>query len=394
MRLRHAHKGPSRAKMNPVISRRNPSSGSGDGLPAPNIRMTTMSDQHQQCRADQLGNEWLPGDGARRRLLRWWGWFLLTTIALAIVIALRYFIAADLDAAPLSVAFRAAMLLTHMATLSAVALSPVLLLSVVAPRSVVVIAIGVACSTFVLAALLLDTQVYLLYRFHINAGVFNLLLGGAARETFIFPGVMYAQAALAVMAIVLVLATAGCLLWRYVRVHPGRPAIASGLAVGLVGAMLSFHLTHIWADAVAYKPLLEQTDVLPLRYAATAKRTLRRLGFEVRSEPALAANARQDRNGLAYPLHPVECRGSPNPLNFIVIMIDSWRFDALNAAVTPNIEAFSRRSVRFTNHYSGGNATRIGVFSFFYSIPGTYWHQDARRATGTGVSRATAATGL
>src|SRR6185295_1192898 len=100
--------------MNPVISRRNPSSGSGDGLPAPNIRMTTMSDQHQQCRADQLGNEWLPGDGARPRLLRWWGWFLLTTIALAIVIALRYFIAADLDPAPLSVAFRAAMLLTHM----------------------------------------------------------------------------------------------------------------------------------------------------------------------------------------------------------------------------------------------------------------------------------------
>src|SRR6185295_14985477 len=361
--------------MNPVISRRNPSSGSGDGLPAPNIRMTTMSDQHHQCRADQLGNEWLPGDGARRRLLRWWGWFLLTTIALAIVIALRYFIAADLDAAPLSVAFRAAMLLTHMATLSAVALSPVLLLSVVAPRSVVVIAIGVVCSTFVLAALLLDTQVYLLYRFHINAGVFNLLLGGAARETFIFPGVMYAQAALAVMAVVLVLATAGCVLWRYVRVHPARPAIASGLAVGLVGAMLSFHLTHIWADAVAYKPLLEQTDVLPLRYAATAKRSLRRLGFEVRSEPALAANARQDRNGLAYPLHPVECSGSPNPLNFIVIMIDSWRFDALNATVTPNIEAFSRRSVRFTNHYSGGNATRIGVFSFFYSIPGTYWHK-------------------
>ena len=312
---------------------------------------------------------------SRRRLLRWWGWFLLTTIALAIVIALRYFVAAHLDAAPLSVAFRAAMLLTHMATLSVVALSPVLLLSVVAPRSVVVISIGVACSTFLLAALLLDTQVYLLYRFHINAGVFNLLLGGAARETFIFPGVMYAQAALAI--------SRSCWCWRrraacygamfactrvVRRSRAGSPQVWSGRC-------LSFHLTHIWADAVAYEPLLEQTDVLPLRYAATAKRTLRKLGFEVRSEPALAANARQDRNGLAYPLQPLECRGSPNPRNFIVIMIDSWRFDALNAAVTPNIEAFSRRSVRFTNHYSGGNATRIGVFSFFYSIPGTYWHQ-------------------
>ena len=43
-------------------------------------------------------------------------------------------------------------------------------------------------------------------------------------------------------------------------------------------------------------------------------------------------------------------------------------------AVTPNIDAFARRSVRFMEHQSGGNATRIGLFSLFYSIPGTYWH--------------------
>jgi membrane-anchored protein YejM (alkaline phosphatase superfamily) len=58
-----------------------------------------------------------------------------------------------------------------------------------------------------------------------------------------------------------------------------------------------------------------------------------------------------------------------------MVVIDSWRFDELNAAVTPNIAAFSQRSVRFMDHYSGGNATRIGMFSLFYSIPGTYWHR-------------------
>jgi membrane-anchored protein YejM (alkaline phosphatase superfamily) len=46
----------------------------------------------------------------------------------------------------------------------------------------------------------------------------------------------------------------------------------------------------------------------------------------------------------------------------------------MSAEVSPHIEAFARRSLRFDNHYSGGNATRIGVFSLFYSIPGTYWH--------------------
>jgi membrane-anchored protein YejM (alkaline phosphatase superfamily) len=47
----------------------------------------------------------------------------------------------------------------------------------------------------------------------------------------------------------------------------------------------------------------------------------------------------------------------------------------MNAAVTPNIDAFASRATRFMDHYSGGNATRIGVFSLFYSIPGTYWHR-------------------
>ena len=43
--------------------------------------------------------------------------------------------------------------------------------------------------------------------------------------------------------------------------------------------------------------------------------------------------------------------------------------------MTPNIAAFAPRALRFQDHHSGGNATRIGVFSLFYSIPGTYWHQ-------------------
>jgi hypothetical protein len=78
---------------------------------------------------------------------------------------------------------------------------------------------------------------------------------------------------------------------------------------------------------------------------------------------------------LSYPLQPLACSAPPAPLNIVVILIDSWRFDELNAAVTPNIDTFARRATRFMDHYSGGNATRIGVFSLFYSIPGTYWHR-------------------
>jgi hypothetical protein len=137
---------------------------------------------------------------------------------------------------------------------------------------------------------------------------------------------------------------------------------------------MDFHGTHIWADVRAYQPLLEQTDVLPLRYAATAKRFLRNAGVNVRVSPIAAASARGD-DDLLYPLEPLACNAPAQPPNIIVILIDSWRFDAMSARVTPHIDEFASRTVRFADHYSGGNATRIGVFSLFYSIPGTYWHQ-------------------
>jgi membrane-anchored protein YejM (alkaline phosphatase superfamily) len=31
------------------------------------------------------------------------------------------------------------------------------------------------------------------------------------------------------------------------------------------------------------------------------------------------------------------------------------------------------KGVRFTKHFSGGNGTRVGVFSMFSGLPGTYW---------------------
>lgn len=316
----------------------------------------------------------IPPATNRNRLLRWWGWLLLAALLLEILVAARYFEVVDLDASASSLMFRGAMLLAHFTTVTLVSLSPLLAVILLWPRPRLVIPLGVVCAATIVAALLVDTQVYQLYRFHINAGVLNLLFGGAALDTFVFPGVMYAQAVSIAVAIVLIFAIAGRLSWRYVGRGPGRRATASAITAVLAVALVSFHGVHIWAAAVGHEPLLEQTDVLPMRYAATANRFLRGLGVNVRDKRAVMAGQGRDRSALSYPLRPLACLAPDKPPNIVVILIDSWRYNELSAAVTPNIDAFARRSVRFMNHYSGGNATRIGVFSLFYSIPGTYWH--------------------
>ncbi len=310
----------------------------------------------------------------RSELQRWWGLQLLATILVALIVAIRYYGVADLDDSPGSLAFRATMLLAHFTTLAAIFLAPSLVAIVLRAPAWFAIPLGALSSIGLWTALLIDTQVYQLYRFHINAGVMNLLLGGAAGETFDFSASMYVEGAAVALAIVVAASLSAFLLWRYVRRSQGHPRIARTVTVVLVAAIVSFHGVHVWADAQARGALLEQTDVLPLRYAATAKRALRKLGVDVRSHPLQARSPGGGNNLLAYPLSPLNCRAASNRPNIIFLVIDSWRADALDARVTPNIHAFARRSVRFMDHQSGGNATRIGLFSLFYSIPGTYWH--------------------
>lgn len=296
-------------------------------------------------------------------------------MAFLLLVSSRYFSVVDLDAQLASLIFRAAMLVAHFTTLATVCLLPVLLLLFLWPHPRVVIPFGCLMGALVVAAVLIDTQVYQLYRFHINAGVLNLLFGGAALETFFFSRQMYGHAALIAAAIFGAFAISGAWIWRSLeRTQHGR-AVPRAIVASLATAVVIFHSTHIWADAVGYEPFLAQTEVLPMRYAATAKRLLRAHGVNLREMPFAEADENAAAGGLVYPLRPLTCDAPDEPPNIVVILIDSWRFDELDVAVTPNIAAFARRSARFMDHYSGGNATRIGTFTLFYSIPGTYWHR-------------------
>lgn len=310
----------------------------------------------------------------RRQLVRWWGWLVLSTVLLASLVSIRYFAVADLDFSAALLLFRGAMLTSHFTLLSSLLLLPILLLLLLWPQPKVIVPVGAFYVTLILCALLIDTQVYHLYRFHINAGVMNLLFGGAAAETFVFPPDMYVEAAMIFLGVLAAVAALTVAAWKYVRKGPPRVSLRGPAISVAVACTLGFHGVHVWADAVAHRSIVEQTEVLPFRYAATAKRMLRRWGFEVRTGSTMVAST-DDDDGLSYPLRPLSCSARESAPNIIFIVVDSWRFDAVGPEVTPNLHAFSEKTLRFQDHYSGGNATRIGVFSLFYGIPGTYWHR-------------------
>jgi membrane-anchored protein YejM (alkaline phosphatase superfamily) len=318
-------------------------------------------------------------DSQRRRLARWWSWLVAATIFAGAVISLRYVAAAGPAGAAIVWWMRALTVGGQVATLATVLLLPVLALALLLPRPRIILSLGIAVSSLFLIFLLTDSEVYRLYRFHVNPGVFELLTGGAGSQIFVFPWIMYAQ--MLGIAAATIAWQSGVAIWIWGRIGAARQRSLQGrLAVLCCGSLIvGYQVTHAWADAVGFTPVTRDASLLPFAYPFKARGLMRKLGFEVRHDRWQIGPS---SGGVNYPLVPLQCAPPAAARNIVFLVIDSWRFDALDPAVTPHISRFAARAARFEQHFSGGNATRAGIFSLFYGIPATYWHDMLQQRRG------------
>ena len=93
----------------------------------------------------------------------------------------------------------------------------------------------------------------------------------------------------------------------------------------------------------------------------------------------LAENTVDTGKGIIdYPKHPLrysEAIPGGNLPNIYMIYVDGLRADTLNSDNMPYLYEMARNNLNFTEHLSGGNATRNGIFSLFYGLPGSYWNR-------------------
>src|SRR5262245_9654822 len=303
---------------------------------------------------------------SRADLLRWSTWFLLCTAGLWVLLAARYLAVVALPGGALARGFTALMFLSQAALFAAFAvllLLPVVLLAArrrwVAPAAFLV-------ALAWLALTVVDGYIWQLYRLHFDASIWNLIVGGAFHETFEFAPVSWLKLGLIVAGLAALLAVCDWIARRMVR---RRGAVGVAVAVVLTAIVLLHNGVHAWANASGYTPITGQVRILPFHRPLTAKRWLRRHGLMSQHPVALGEGV-----GLDYPREPLDCHPLPHPPNMLFVVVDSWRADALRPDVTPNLSQLAAESQRFASHVSGGNATRIGMFSLFYGMPGTYWH--------------------
>jgi len=220
-----------------------------------------------------------------------------------------------------------------------------------------------------------NAKLHALYGMFINGFVINLLitpggiesLGGSASSTIGF--VLIALAFFLGHAAIFIALSFGAR--RFASLPTGLRRLGRPLTVLLLFSILGDHSVYAYTSAVGNKPeMLELTEGVPF-YVGTSARTLfKKLGFEVASpEKAL----KQQGGGLQYPAKPLEVTKPEKPYNIVWLVSESWRADTLDPEIMPATWAFAQKAQVFTQHYSGGNGTRIGIFTMMTGLPGTYW---------------------
>jgi hypothetical protein len=295
-------------------------------------------------------------------LLRWSAGFFTMGTVITLIVALRYFIVYPFPTQPLGIVYTIAAFVSHFASFLLILwVAPVALVLLFFPFRKLIIPLGIGIVSIVVTLVLLDSQVFTSHRFHFTFLTIRIF----GFKTWGF-GILYLLISLTFMSFI------AKSVWdrNVVQKKKLYPVISLSLTLGL---LLFTHLTHIWADATGYVPVTRFTTTLPLFYPSTDKKQMMKMGIIDISDRRTVPSVQQNVSGFYYPKTPLSFTPPATPCNILLIAVDGMRNDVMTAAYAPECMKLVQTSgLHFTNHWSGGNSSKMGCFSLFYGIPPTY----------------------
>lgn len=229
---------------------------------------------------------------------------------------------------------------------------------------------------FALFLLLIDSVIYHFFRFHLSMNLALMFLSKEGKEIFYFPLKGWLLLGLAGLLIILIVIS--CLWLSRELVLRRKNVFWIPLIILALPCLLASYLLFIAAlfNAHGYAVMAQQPQAFPFYTKILAEifpnsnnafRLLENSGTKNIIQP--------DKNNLLlnYPRIPLQTQPVKRLPNIVWIVVDTWRPDTLTNQIMPNVRHFADQSLWFQNHRSGGNATEPGIFSLFYSLPGTYW---------------------
>jgi len=217
------------------------------------------------------------------------------------------------------------------------------------------------------------------FGFHLNGFVFNLLTTPGGIESMGATSSTQLTAACYVLGFV---AMQGVLYYAsgYVarRFHSSRVLALKALiflclclSLTWAGQFITFGVARFRRDKMTAIAGIVPFYI-PVRFNSLGKR----LGFEPPPRQASLFRAKSSKSArLKYPLTALKSGPSFKNYNVLWLVAESLRSDSLSARVMPNCSRFAaEHGINFSNHYSGGNGTRWGMFSMFYGLYPILWN--------------------
>jgi len=238
-------------------------------------------------------------------------------------------------------------------------------------------AAGVLFFTLIQVYVFVDVRVFLFHHFHLNSLAIEAMLTPGYWDSVRFDS---SDRAVALLGLGGVVAVQSLLLWLLAgvlfrggrRAGLTRPLPVAGFFAVFLLAFLAEKTAFGLADFYSYVPVIRYRKVLPLYQPLTFKRFLET--FLDRPAQETLPRVSLEYSSLDYPLPGFRYGRLPRPLNVVIIMVESMRFDMFAPETTPNLCAFASDALVLTDHYSGGNTSRFGGFALVYGLYGTYWH--------------------
>ncbi len=217
-----------------------------------------------------------------------------------------------------------------------------------------------------------DAFIYKIWNFHINSMVFNIIItpGGIDSLEQSWNVRMFFLLLCCILLVV-----------EFLLIYVSRKVVHKNflksvfLKFFIILALLSVLVDKIGfaiASLYDYTIITKNRNLFPLYQPLTIRRLAEKyLGFDLKKKYDFALKNKS--SSLFYPKRDITFKNVSKKYNIVLIVVDSMRYDMLDSDVMPYTYAFSKKSLVFRNHFSGGNATRFGIFSLFYGLYGNYW---------------------
>ncbi len=243
------------------------------------------------------------------KLVAWGHWFTLANIIVAIAISGVYLFSSRMPSTVLGISYLLTNWFSHIGFLTFIGFIILILpLCYVLPNSRVLRGYGSFTAAVALAMLALDALLYTRYGLHLSFKSAEFLRSHANIAVAELSGRQWGFFALSFVCWLLMQLMIANAIWKRIerlqKLKWGLPISAT-----FTGLFVFSHATHIWADAELYQPIVQQDDMFPLSYPATAKTLMSKYGllnienYQQRKQLQLYVNKR----GVAYPTEPFYC---------------------------------------------------------------------------------------